>query len=240
MKRVRIATIPHIYETLLDALGPSHWWPAKSRFEIMIGAILTQNTSWGNVEKAIRNLEDHGVLNPNTMARIEQTRLASLIRSSGYYNQKAIKLKNFLRWFERYQFSEARVTEQHRHSPQPLRSELLSINGIGPETADSILCYAFELPFFVVDAYTIRLLQRLGFDQELLKYEPIRVLVEGELQRHRSSDGGRSSKPITQSTIVRDYNEFHALIVRHGNTICKKRAPRCSECPLRPECQNQP
>lgn len=207
-----------VYERLLYQLGPSHWWPAESPLEVMIGAILTQNTSWKNVEKALSSLKQATDLQPERILRLPQDDLAGLIRSAGYFNQKAARLHGFLRWLSQYDFSAERLARSA--PPDQLRVLLLQQKGIGPETADSILCYALQLPFFVVDAYSFRLAERLQIDVPL-KYEPFRLAVESEFRRH-----------YAVADLTAHLNEFHALIVRHGNTICKKRNPNCQQCIL--------
>ncbi len=203
-----------IYDILLKAFGPRHWWPGESPLEIIVGAILTQNTAWKNVEKAIENLKAAGCLSLKALDKIPQDELAELIRSSGYYNQKAKKIKIFVRYIcSRYACS----LEAMRHRPlEELREELLSLYGIGPETADSILLYAFEKPTFVVDAYTRRILLRHGWMTEKATYEDIRAFF----MKHLPQD-------------VALFNEFHALIVYVGNQFCR-RNPRCSDCVLEP------
>ena len=201
------------YDVLFAAQGPQHWWPGRTAFEIVVGAILTQNTSWNNVEIAIRNLRREKLLTPRAIEDVSFARLALLVRSSGYFRQKAKKLKcfvNFLR--SEYGGSIARMFR----TPTPaLREKLLSVHGIGPETADSILLYAGKHPVFVVDAYTRRLLERHQLAMPTQGYEEIRQLFE------RSLPGDAAL-----------YNEFHALIVRTGKEHCRTRNPRCSECPL--------
>lgn len=215
-----------VYRRLLQALGPSHWWPAESPLEVMIGAILTQNTSWKNVERALSALREATDLVPERILSLDQDVLAACIRSSGYYNQKAHRLSLFLRWFSQFDFDPKRLG---RHHPVGgLRSELLSLKGIGPETADSILCYALGLPYFVVDAYTFRLVDRLSLGA-YPGYEHLRAAVESEFRHEFSGD-----RLVTQHL-----NEFHALIVRHGNTVCRKRSPSCGECSLRSRCRSR-
>ncbi len=201
-----------MYKILLDAFGSQNWWPADTPFEVCVGAILTQNTSWKNVEKAITNLKKGRLLTASAIRRVRRDRLARAIRSSGYYNQKAGRLKAFARWFDcrlRNCFKNARGLPTSR-----LRDELLSIPGIGPETADSILLYAFGRPTFVVDAYTRRLVERHRMLPEGASYDEIKALFESNLKKS-----------------PRLFNEFHALIVRLGKTHCKKTAD-CEKCPL--------
>ena len=201
------------YDALFAAHGPQYWWPGRSAFEVIVGAILTQNTSWTNVEPAIRNLRREKLLTPRAMETVSLARLARLIRSSGYFRQKAKKLKCFVR-FLRSEYGGS-LTRMFRTPTAALREKLLAVHGIGPETADSILLYAGEHPVFVVDAYTRRLLERHQLATRAQSYEEIRRLFEGSLP---------GDAPL--------YNEFHALIVRTGKEYCRTRNPRCSECPL--------
>lgn len=203
------------YQTLFDHLGPQNWWPARTPFEVIVGAILTQNTSWTNVERAIANLRRERLLTPLALERVSFARLARLIRSSGYFRQKAKKLKAFVRFLRvEYSGSLARMFQ----TPTPeLREKLLAVYGIGPETADSILLYAGHKEVFVVDAYTKRIFSRHGFVPEGVPYEELRSKIEAALPRD-----------------VSRYNEFHALLVQVGKNWCRPRDPRCAECPLRP------
>ena len=201
------------YDALLAAYGPQHWWPGRTPFEVIVGAILTQNTSWSNVESAIRNLRREKLLTPRAMEAVSVARLAGLIRSSGYFRQKANKLKSFVRFLHlEYGGSLARM---FRTPTFTLRGELLSVHGIGPETADAILLYAGQHPVFVVDAYTRRLLERHGLATPANSYDELRQFFERNLPRRA---------PL--------YNEFHALIVRTGKEHCHVRNPHCGECPL--------
>lgn len=218
-----MARLLPVYRLLASQLGPSRWWPAESPLEVMLGAILTQNTSWKNVEKALAALRESTDLEPERIRAMPPAHLAECIRSSGYFNQKAERLRLFLDWFAAYGFDMRRL---RRRPPEALRQELLGLKGIGPETADSILCYAVEWPFFVVDAYTFRLMERLGLGLPD-RYEPLREAVESEFRRAHPHDTERTDH----------LNEFHALIVRHGNTICRKRNPDCPACPLRRRCR---
>ncbi|HPI22958.1 MAG TPA: hypothetical protein PLE73_07165, partial [Spirochaetota bacterium] len=208
-------SLNRVFRALLRAYGPQHWWPGDTPFEIAIGAILTQNVAWTNVETAIAQLKEKRLLAPRALDAIPAPRIAPLIRSTGYYNQKAIKLKNFLAWFAGYRYSFARL---HGVDTERLRRELLAVSGIGPETADSILLYALGRKLFVVDAYTVRLLGRLGIIGGGESYHDVQGLF------HRRFRGG-----------VGEYNEFHALIVNHGKYVCRTR-PRCAECCLSRRC----
>lgn len=206
-----------IYGRLLSHFGPRNWWPGDSPFEIMIGAILTQNTSWSNVEKAISNLNSEGVLAPERMLKLDIRKLRRLIRPSGYYNEKAKKLKNFLRFYCR----EPVKASHERMSLMPLeelREKLLSVNGIGPETADSILLYALGKPVFVVDAYTRRIFHRMDLCAENAGYYELQDLFTRNLPED-----------------VELYNDYHAQIVALGNTFCRKK-PKCDLCPVEDMC----
>ena len=191
----------------------------------MVGAILTQNTSWKNVEKAIDALRQRKVLSPRKMAELPLGELAALIRSSGYYRQKALKLKALLQWFGVYGHSIKAIRSRFMAQEIKLREELLDIYGVGPETADSILCYAFDLPFFVVDAYTFRWLGRYAPSYAVDKYEALRKRVEDEFARNYKT-----------AELVGHFNEFHALLVYLGKYFCTKRKPACPSCPLQGNC----
>ncbi|MDQ2069166.1 endonuclease III domain-containing protein [Natronospira sp. AB-CW4] len=205
-----------MFSWLLRQHGPQGWWPCQGGpFEVMVGAVLTQNTAWVNVEKAIHNLHQAEALDAGTILGMPETRLAQLIRPSGYYNIKAGRLRNLCRWyvgaggFERLRQQDTGV----------LRRELLSIKGVGPETGDDILLYAFHRPVFVVDAYTFRLFERTGLIDSGHDYESLRAWVESRL-----------------GPDVKTFNELHALIVRHGNRVCRPR-PLCDDCELRSHCR---
>jgi endonuclease-3 related protein len=193
--------------------GPQHWWPGETPFEIAVGAILTQNTNWGNVEKAIDNLKKFGSLSVRKMNRLPMPRLASLIRPAGYFNIKAKRLKNFTSFLAaEYRGS---MNIMRKEETVVLRKKLLSVSGIGPETADSILLYALEKPVFVIDAYTKRILSRHNILDHGAPYDRFQDLFHSSLDRN-----------------VRIFNEYHALLVRLGKEFCRPR-PLCSECPLR-------
>ena len=202
-----------IYNLLYNAFGPRHWWPADTPFEVIIGAILTQNVSWKNVEKAIAILKATGAMTPEAMVSIPTDILAVKIRSTGYYNMKAKKIKAFMDFlYSRYDGS----LEKMFITPLlVLRSQLLAVYGIGPETADCILLYAGNMPIFVVDAYTKRIFSRLALVDENDSYEAVQRLFMDNLPRD------------TQL-----YNEYHALIVAAGNMYCGKKKKRCELCPL--------
>jgi endonuclease-3 related protein len=203
-----------IYKDLYDYYGPQHWWPADDWFEVTVGAILTQNTSWNNVEKSIENLKQRDLLEPEKLSKIEEDDLAQLIRSSGFYNLKSKRLKNFLEWLKKYNYDIDKIKNKGVTS---LREELLNIKGIGKETADSILLYAFEMPVFVIDAYTKRMFSRLGLISGK-EYDEFQDFFEKNLRRD-----------------VQLYNEYHALIVKHSKVYCKK-VPKCSNCFLKEKC----
>lgn len=209
------------YDALFAAHGPQHWWPGRTRFEVIVGAILTQNTSWTNVERAITALRKEKLLTVNAVERVSQRELARLIRSSGYFRQKARKLKEFVR-FLRSQYHGS-LSNMFQTPTAALREQLLAIHGIGPETADSILLYAGKLPVFVVDAYTRRILQRHGLARGKESYEDIRKLFEKSLPANRQL-----------------FNEYHALIVHAGKHFCRAKAPLCSTCALRPHLPETP
>ncbi|HDY67529.1 MAG TPA: endonuclease III domain-containing protein [Candidatus Scalindua sp.] len=202
-----------IYDRLFKSFGKQHWWPGDTDFEIVIGAILTQNTNWGNVEKAIKNLKEAKVFTPRKLYEIDINRLAELIRPSGYFNVKARRLKHFIEWlFLKYNGSLPKMFKQDYVT---LREGLLSVNGIGRETADSILLYAARKPTFVIDAYTKRVLVRHELIPEDYEYEEMKAFFEENLPEDVSL-----------------YNEYHALLVRVGKYYCKPKK-QCEECPLR-------
>ena len=202
-----------IYRTLYQTYGPRHWWPGETSFEVMVGAILTQNTSWRNVEKAIQKLKGKGVLNPEGIHHLKRSELARLIKSSGYYRIKTDRLKSFIDFlFEEY---DGNIKKMGRERLGELREKLLGVKGIGPETADSILLYGLKNPIFVVDAYTRRILSRHGIISEKASYEEVQKLFMDYLPRDEKL-----------------FNEYHALFVYLGKTVCKK-IPRCEICPLR-------
>jgi len=202
-----------IYKKLYSFFGPQHWWPAESSFEVIVGAILTQNTSWQNAERAIANLGKRKLLNPHKLYRLSDKRLASLIMPAGYYNIKARRLKNFLIFlFKSYK---GKLKNMSLRDTQELRQELLSVNGIGPETADSILLYALDKAVFVVDAYTQRVLLRHRLIRNNASYDEIQNLFMENLKNK-----------------VKLFKEYHALLVRLGKEFCLKGRPKCEVCPL--------
>ncbi len=211
-----------VYERLLGKYGPRGWWPVtppgsfvpeytggpkdeRGRFEVAVGAILTQNTAWKNVSRAIENLNRANLMDPGKLVRLPEEKIAGLIRSAGYFNQKAKRLKEIARFFI-------------EKGNDPSRESLLEIKGVGPETADSILLYAYNEPHFVVDAYTRRIFSRIGITEFTGNYEDIKKTFEANLEKDPSL-----------------YQEYHALIVEHGKRFCRKR-PICSGCPLEDLC----
>ncbi|MHC4755241.1 MAG: endonuclease III domain-containing protein [Planctomycetota bacterium] len=204
--------INEIYKLLYESFGPQHWWPGETTFEIIIGAILTQNTNWKNVEKAIGNLKSAGLLTPEKIHDLDISQLAELIRPAGYFNIKAKRIKNFMDWlFENYQ---GRLEKLENISTHRLREQLLTVNGIGAETADSILLYALEREIFVVDTYTARFAIRHQLIDPDADYEQISDLFQSNLPQD-----------------IKMFNEYHALIVRLGKEFCRPN-PKCSDCPL--------
>jgi len=203
----------NIYRTLYQAYGPRDWWPGETPFEVMVGAILTQNTSWRNVEKAIVKLKEEGSLSSEGIRKLKKSRLASLIRSSGYYRIKTDRLKSFVDFlFEEYHED---IKKMGGERVGELREKLLGVKGIGPETADSILLYGLKKPIFVVDAYTKRILSRHEVISKKASYDEIQKLFMDHL-------------PLDE----RLFNEYHALLVHLGKTVCKK-TPKCELCPLK-------
>jgi len=203
-----------IYRRLFKRFGPQHWWPGRTQFEIIVGAILTQNTNWTNVEKAIANLRRRRLLEPLKLHKIEIEELAALIRPAGYYRLKAQRLKNFLEWlFEKYT---GQLDGLNDIPTDRLRRQLLAVKGIGRETADSILLYALDRPVFVVDAYTARVMLRHRLIDADADYQQIQDLFQSNLDEN-----------------VRLFNEYHALLVRLGKQFCRPK-PKCSDCPLNP------
>lgn len=206
-------TLFAMYNLMFDALGPSYWWPGETPFEVCLGAILTQNTNWSNVERAIWNLRQQDLLDPERIDQCTEAEIGELIRPSGYFRQKAKRLKTFVHF----------LREESGYNPsalasrdfETLRRDLLRIKGIGPETADSILLYALHRPSFVVDAYTARILQRHGLVPEDVGYDELRNLFMDHLPED-----------------VYIYQEYHALLVRTGKRWCKKKSGLCADCPL--------
>ena len=205
-------TLNEIYQLLFERFGPQHWWPGDTQFEIIIGAILTQNTNWTNVEKAIANLKSADCLTPEKLYHLDISQLAELIQPAGYYNIKAKRLKSFVNWlFENY---EGRLSNLESLDTSRLRAELLAIKGVGRETADSILLYAFDRPIFVVDVYTSRVAVRHGLIEPGADYEQLRELFQSNLPEN-----------------IQLFNEYHALLVKVGKEFCRPKA-QCPGCPL--------
>jgi endonuclease-3 related protein len=207
--------LEEIYRLLFSYYGPQHWWPADAPFGVIVGAILTQATAWANVEKAISNLKSAGMLNPTALRQVPLDELAELIRPCGYYKVKSRKLKSFAQHLASYDDS---LKKLFALELEQLRLELLSIYGIGEETADAIILYAAGKPIFVIDAYTRRILSRLGLAPLKGSYTAFQKLFMENLPRDEKF-----------------YNEYHALFVRHGKETCRKN-PLCLRCPLRALC----
>ncbi len=242
--------IRRYYETLYHAWGAQHWWPAESRFEVIVGAYLTQNTAWTNVERALTNLRNENLLSLEAMRKMRLPKLERLIRPSGYFRQKARRLKTFIGFLDEHYGGS--LDSMFSQPTVRLREELLSLNGVGPETADSILLYAGNHPVFVVDAYTRRLLERHGIVRQGSDYEEIRQLFEGALQPFAQQQivpatlspldtgfRGAAHPPSAMSAakrtaLVQVYNEMHGLIVGVGKHYCGKSRPKCDACPLQP------
>ena len=209
--------LTQIYRKLLSHFGPQGWWPAETAFEVVLGAILTQNTSWSNVEKAVENLNAQNLLEPLRLARATRERIEKAVYPAGFYRQKAERLLRFAHYLKKhYQGNLSLFFDQPL---EKLRSELLNINGIGPETCDSILLYAANKLIFPIDAYTVRMCRRLGLTN-LEGHEELRVFFEQRLPPELDI-----------------YNEFHALIVRWAKSYCRSKKPLCDNCPLAGECK---
>lgn len=209
-------TFRTVHDRLYAAFGPQHWWPADSPFEVAVGAVLTQNTAWTNVERAIANLKAAGCLDARTLHDLDPAELGELIRPAGYFNVKARRLQALCAFL--LEEADGRPEALADRETSELRAALLDIKGVGAETADSILLYALHRPVFVVDAYTRRIFERLGLLGPGLPYAAIQDAFESALPRDRAL-----------------FNEYHALIVALGKDYCKPR-PRCGGCPLRPSC----
>jgi endonuclease-3 related protein len=207
---------PHpieIHDRLFDAFGPQHWWPGDSPFEVIVGAVLVQNTAWKNVSRAIDNLREAGLRSPEAIHELPAAELEELIQPAGYFRLKTKRLKNVVAFIvDRYGGS---LDDMFAVDLAALREELLAINGVGPETADSILLYAGDLPTFVVDTYTARVFKRHEWVDVDADYHDLKEYFESQLEE---------SVPL--------FNEYHALLVRIGHEFCR-RAPKCDECPLR-------
>lgn len=206
-------TLFKIYYKLYKAFGPQHWWPGETPFQVIVGAILTQNTNWQNVEKAINNLKIHKCLTPICLKRAPIKKLAQLVRSAGYFNIKAKRLKEFIKFL--YTEYNGNIMGMAKEKLAILRNKLLAVKGIGPETADSILLYALNKPVFVIDAYTKRILTRHNIIKHNATYHEIQDLFMKNLPR-----------------TVKLFNEYHALLVKTGKDYCKKTA-ECNTCPIK-------
>lgn len=208
------------YDSLYVHYGRQHWWPGETAFEVMVGSVLTQNTAWTNVEKAIANLKHADLMTAEKIVTTKHDKLASLLRPSGYFNIKAKRLRNFCEWYVKH----GGWVTLSRWPTTKLRAALLSVNGIGPETADDMVLYAFKRPVFVIDAYTRRLFARLGLVSGEERYETLRAVFED----------GLKDLPANKRTQL--FNEYHALIVRHAKDVCRKR-PLCETCCLALQCR---
>ncbi len=204
-----------VYQSLYDYFGPQHWWPGDSTLEILVGAVLTQNTNWSNVSRALDNLKDHQLLSLETLTSIPIDLLAENIRPAGYYNLKAQRLRNLLNALADEVNDPDSLADFFSQDLDTLRQKLLAVKGVGPETADSILLYAAQKPIFVVDAYTYRFLSRHALVAEESSYDEMQELFMTALPPE-----------------VDLYNEYHALLVCLGKEFCKKTNPRCDDCPL--------
>jgi endonuclease-3 related protein len=203
-------TLVKIHDLLYSRYGELNWWPADSPFEVIVGAILTQNTAWSNVERAIGNFPD---MSPEFIERAELKELTDVIRPAGFFNQKARYLKNITAWFKGYDYDFNRAADRDAEN---LRRELLNLSGVGKETADAILMYAFGLPAFVVDMYTRRLLSRIENAEKRREYDEVQMLFSAALEREK-------------------WGNAHALIVQHSKVHCKAK-PECEGCVLREMC----
>jgi endonuclease III related protein len=260
MLKNKAETIRLYYETLFSAWGCQHWWPAESRFEMIVGAYLTQNTAWTNVDKALRNLRAARLLTIDGIRRASTQKIEQLIRPSGYFRQKAQRLKIFVGFLDKHYGGS--LSKMFARPTTELRNELLALNGVGPETADSILLYAGNHPAFVVDAYTRRILERHEIVPADASYEEVRELCERALSENAlidtsTADTSRafaSAAPVSgvatsgrplgtchrpsrvsraeRNQIVQIFNDMHGLIVGVGKNYCRKSQPRCEQCPL--------
>ena len=205
--------LAEIYRRLDEAYGDQRWWPGDTPFEVAVGAILTQNTAWANVERAIANLKTAGLLEAAKLAALPASAVAPLIKPAGYYNVKAQRLRSFLDFLA--EECDGDVAALARRDLTDAREKLLAVRGVGPETADSILLYACGLPTFVVDAYTYRVLHRHGLAEETATYDEVKEIFESNLEADAAL-----------------FNQYHALLVRVGRERCRRREPRCAGCPL--------
>jgi endonuclease-3 related protein len=243
-KHDREAELREYYRTLHHAWGAQHWWPANTRFEVIVGAYLTQNTSWNNVEIALRSLRAAGRLSVKGIRNVNLPELEALVRSSGFFRQKAGRLKLFVQFLdERYGGSLERMFSQPTNK---LRKELLGLLGVGPETADSILLYAGQHPIFVVDTYTRRILERHGIVNAGARYDEIRTLMERALfplsmkstaltahpQLQRTGHSPSRISNTKRSSLAQIFNDTHGFIVSTGKHFCRRTTPICENCPL--------
>jgi endonuclease III related protein len=206
--------LEEVYQRLLAAFGPQHWWPGQTPLEVMVGAVLVQNTSWRNAAHAIENLRQADLLDLRALDALPPEELAELIRPAGYYRLKARRLQSLVRYIvQRY---DGTLETMFARPCDELRQELLTLHGIGPETADAILLYAGQMPVFVVDSYTCRVLGRHGWLDDEADYDRVQEMFHDAL----AADAAL-------------YNEFHALLVRVGKDYCRKSQPKCQQCPLR-------
>lgn len=208
------ADLQQLFFWLRDSYGHQPWWPAETRFEILVGAVLVQNTAWANVERAIAGLRQQALLSAQAIVQIDYAHLEKVIRPSGYFRIKAERLKALCRWF----LSAGEFDSLAQLSTGELRESLLAVKGVGPETADAILLYAFDRPVFVIDAYTRRLLNRLGWLASTPDYDSLRAVFE-----------------LTLPADATMFAQYHALIVEHAKALCRAR-PRCAECSLQKHC----
>ena len=215
MAELKKQIISEIYTRLFACFSPQHWWPGDTPFEVMVGAILTQSASWHNVEIAIDSLKQAGMLSPKALRELPLAKLAGYVHSSGYYNAKAKKLKALVQWLGRY---EDDIAKAFTGELDDKRNELLNIHGIGPETADSILLYAVGKPVFVIDAYSRRIIERIGIAPQKDNYTAYQRLFMSNLEQD-----------------ARLFNEYHALLVKLGKDMCRKK-PLCRLCCLKDVC----
>jgi len=208
--------LQNIYHQLVNCYGPQHWWPAQEPFEVIVGAMLTQAAAWVNVEKAIANLKAARALSPKALRRLSLSEVATLIHPCGYYNAKALKLKSLAHWLGEYYNDN--LDKLFANNTERLRRELLSIHGIGQETADSIILYAANKPIFVIDAYTRRIINRIGLAPDSNSYTAYQALFMDNLP-----------------TDAELFNEYHALLVNLGKNVCRNR-PLCQQCCLNNIC----
>lgn len=218
-KALRAITLRQVYEQLFERYGPQHWWPGDTSFEVMIGAVLTQNTAWSNVEKAMGTLRRNDCLEAHAIVAVATEQLAQWLRPAGYFNIKAVRLQNLCRWY----LERGGLDALQKLQTDELRRAVLSVNGVGPETADDIVLYAFHRPVFVIDAYTRRLFARLGLITGDEGYEHLRAFFENSLS-------GKDQVSL--------FNEYHALIVAHAKDVCRKR-PLCDQCCLASRCPSR-